>query len=352
MDLYPRIISFVREQPWALMPEKHAILLDLLRFRNAGGRLTQEEISARVGVKAERAAERRYDPDTDEFYSPAHDGETGKFLGYHSETSGARLNAKDGVVAILGIIGLISQRAAQVDDMSGPGGTSIERLTARFRAARDDAGVKAIAFDVDSPGGGVYGVQELADEIRAARQAKPIEANANSLAASAAFWLAAAAGGFSSTPSGEVGSIGVYGAHEDLSKMLEQDGIKVTLISAGKFKTEGNPFEPLSEEGLAYWQSRVDEYYDAFKKASAKSRGVSVSEVEKKFGQGRLLGAKAALEAGMIDRIETLDQTVRRLGGRGSAKPTSSATTSSPASFAAANDAEATRARMRVRKTS
>jgi signal peptide peptidase SppA len=317
---YAHVVRWFREQPWALMPETFAVAVDMLKFRAAGGRLEPEEIRARVGMKAERPREQRYDPDTGEFYREAFDWETGQSKGFRSQ-SGSQLRREATVVSVLGVIGVISQRASQVDDLSGPGGTSTERLTSSFRSAMKDPAVCAIVFDVDSPGGGVYGVQELAAEIRAARGNKPIVAIANSLAASAAYWLASAADELVVTPSGEVGSIGVYAAHEDLSGALDQAGVKVTLVSAGKYKTEGNPFEPLSQEAFDAIQGRVEEYYQAFVQAVAKGRSteerkVSPDDVRKSFGQGRVVGAKEALDGGMVDRIDTLDETVRRAGGR------------------------------------
>jgi signal peptide peptidase SppA len=319
-DLYPRLLGFVREQPWALLPEKLAVMADLLRFRSSGGRLTPDEVRSRIETgKNARARQRYYDPESDDIFDPHHDPETGQLLGYRSAATGATMQQGRQVVAVLGIYGLISQRASMVDDLSGPGATSIERLTAQVRAALADQAVRAIVFDVDSPGGGVYGVQELADEIRDARGTKPMFAVANSLAASAAYWLATSADELAVTPSGEVGSVGVYAAHEDMSKALEEEGVKVTLVSAGKFKTEGNPFEPLSEEAAAYMQARVDDYYNAFVRAVAKSRGVGVEDVRRGFGQGRVVGASQAVEMKMADRTATLDETIRRAGGRSGA---------------------------------
>jgi signal peptide peptidase SppA len=200
-----------------------------------------------------------------------------------------------------------------VQDISGPGGTSAEGFSRRFSQALNDPTVGAIVIDVDSPGGSVYGVAELAAEIYAARGSKKIVAVANSLAASAAYWIAAAADELVVTPGGEVGSIGVYTAHEDWSKALELQGIKPSLISAGKFKTEANPYEPLTEEARAAIQTRVNEYYDMFTKAVGKYRGATPSAVREGYGQGRVVGAKEAVDLNMADRIETLSETITRL---------------------------------------
>jgi ClpP class serine protease len=95
--------------------------------------------------------------------------------------------------------------------------------------------------------------------------------------------------------------------------MQEKAGVKTTLVSAGKFKTERNPYEPLSEDAKAAMQEHVDEFYSMFVGAVAKGRGVTTAEVRSGFGQGRMVMAKAALEAGMVDKIATYDETLARL---------------------------------------
>jgi signal peptide peptidase SppA len=178
----------------------------------------------------------------------------------------------------------------------------------RARDANDDDSVAQILLDIDSPGGSVYGVQELAAEIAASR--KPVVAIANSLAASAAYWLGSAASEFHVTPGGEVGSIGVWMAHEDWSKAVADAGVNVTLIAAGQYKVEGNPYEPLSADARKFLQSRVDDYYQTFTRAVAKGRKVGVDAVRGGMGQGRVLGADQAKAEGMVDSIATFDQVV------------------------------------------
>ncbi len=172
-----------------------------------------------------------------------------------------------GGIAVLPLYGVLTQRGNMVDALSGPGSTSTQVFTAALQDALADETVGQILIDIDSPGGSVYGVAELASEILNARSQKPVVAIANSLAASAAYWVGSAATEFYCTPGGEVGSIGVWQAHEDISGALLYEGIDVTLISAGKYKVEGNPYEPLTEEATAFLQSRVDEYYSVFVEA-------------------------------------------------------------------------------------
>lgn len=118
------------------------------------------------------------------------------------------------------------------------------------------------------------------------------------------------------TPGGEVGGIGVYDIHIDLSKGLEKAGIETTLISAGRYKVEGNPFQPLSTNGRSAMQARVDGYYRAFAEAVAKHRNVSESAVRNGMGQGRLLNAERAKRENMVDGVATLDDVAGELARR------------------------------------
>ena len=224
----------------------------------------------------------------------------------------AAANAGAGI-AVLPLYGVVTQRGNMVDDISGPGSTSTQKFTSALRQVLADDTVGQILIDIDSPGGSVYGVAELATEIVKARAQKPVVAVANSLAASAAYWIGCSAGEFYVTPGGEVGSIGVWQAHFDYSKALEEEGVKPTLISAGKFKVEGNPYVPLDPEAQAFMQSRVDDYYNAYIKAVAKGRGVSVADVRDGMGEGRVLGADAALAAKMVDGVATFDDVLAKM---------------------------------------
>lgn len=281
---YRQIVRAISETPWAILPATLAVILDIVALRADGGQLDENEIRERVGGRPSRR---------------------------DAVTAGA--------VGILPLYGVIMPRADLMSEMSG--GTSLQRFMTSFRELVNNDQVGSILIDVDSPGGSVSGLTEAAAEIRAARSRKPIVAIANYTMASAAYHIAAAAQEIVITPSGLAGSIGVIAAHDDMSAMQEKLGVKTTLISAGKYKTEGNPFEPLSDEARAAIQRRVDDAYAVFVNDIAKSRGVSADDVRAGFGQGRMLSAKAAVKEGLADRVATFDETVTRLA-RGGGAPT------------------------------
>lgn len=211
-------------------------------------------------------------------------------------------------VAVLPLSGLIVQKESWITKYGL--GTSTETFGQWFDQVLNDESISKIIIDINSPGGSVYGVQELANKIRSSKGIKPIIAVANTLAASAAYWIGSQADSFYASPSADVGSIGVYATHIDYSKQLENEGIKVSFISAGKYKTEGNTFEPLQEEAKSYIQKSVDDTYQDFLNSVAKGRNVSKKVVYDNYGQGRVLGSRDALQAGMIDGIKTLEESI------------------------------------------
>lgn len=277
---YPRILSAFASTPWALQPEKLAAMLDLLVFQARGGKFSADEIAARI-----------------------------------SDTRSREIARSAGSVAVLPVYGLLAQRMDMMMEISG--GTSTDSLGAQVNALVADEAVKAIILDIDSPGGSVYGMQEIAQAIFDARGAKPIVAQVNPLAASGAYWLASQADEIVATPSGEAGSIGVYTVHDDVSRMLEEDGITRTLISDGQNKAETASFQPLSDDARGHLESRVRDYGDQFRADVARGRGVSAKAVRERFGDGRVFGARDLIERGMVDRIAPLAETISRFAGGG-----------------------------------
>ena len=223
----------------------------------------------------------------------------------------------DSSIARINVHGPIVQRASNLGMCEA--GTGAQEIGAALDAALADQSVGQILMSFDSPGGSVFGIQELGDKIRSARGQKPIVGIADSMSASAAYWLLSQCGEAYVTPGGMVGSIGVYTAHENVAKALETERIEITLISAGKYKLEGNPFQPLGDEARAETQAQIDTYYRMFTSAVAKGRGVPVDQVRSGMGEGRMLLAEAAQKAGMVDGVMTFAEVVASMRKKGRA---------------------------------
>ena len=276
---YPAVLRYVSETPWAMLPSTLLALREIISRRAAGFRLTDEELAKVAAAAPKRNA----------------------------------VQSAGGSVAVIPLWGVLSPH--QVSDISSGPTTALDGWAATFDAAVNDPDVSAIVLDIDSPGGAVDLVPETAAKIRAATGRKPVVAVANTRAASAAYWLASQASELVVSPSGAVGSVGVYAAHEDISRQLDAEGVTVTLISAGDNKTDGNPFEPLTDQARATIQANVDAYYRMFTADVARGRGVDGPVVTETFGQGKMLLAADAVRVGMADRVGTLEQTVAGLLG-------------------------------------
>jgi signal peptide peptidase SppA len=272
--------------PWALDPTVFQLVEMVVTRWATGVRLSPEEIHAAVGNAPEARAARAA----------------------ASEASGG------GGVAVVPVHGILTHRGHTVDN-SSQALTSTERLASTLRALVRDPGVAAVCLDFDTPGGSVYGVQELASTIHGLRGEKPIVGVANATAASGGYWAISQCDEVVVTPSGGVGSIGVIMAHDDLSAAMEKAGVKREYIYSGENKAEGNPTGPLSDKTRAHYQSLSDTYYAAFTKDVARGRKVGLDQVRSDaWGRGRMLLAAQAVDAGMADRIDTLESTVARLG--------------------------------------
>jgi len=321
----PHIRQAITNMPWAILPERASDIMAVIERRIAGERLPPEQIAAIKGPRempngillrfdgSEIGAQDVHDDEAEGQRRSRDAAATLLVAGPTGATAGG------GMVGVINIHGVIAQHARQVDNVSGPGGTSCERVSLALRQAMADPNIGSIVFNIDSPGGNVFGVQALAAEIFAARGKKRMVAQANSLMASAAYWIGSAADEIVVTPGGQVGSIGVVALHEDWSVAAEKAGVKYTFIHAGKFKVEGNSLQPLGEEAQAAIQADVDAYYRDFVRAVAKHRGVGVRDVLDGFGQARTVKDAGAVDQKMADRVDTLDATLNRML-RGSGK--------------------------------
>ncbi|KKK50600.1 hypothetical protein LCGC14_3123420, partial [marine sediment metagenome] len=182
------LLAWIANEPWAINPAKAQEILAYLEARAIGG-------------------------------DSAGGGESAQKLHPSRERS---LRNRDGAVAVIALHGIMAQRRMPG---ASTGGTSTEAVGRDVGKAAADLSIKTIILDIDSPGGSVAGTRELAARVRDARDIKPVIAQVDSIAASAAYWVASQATELVSTPGGAVGSIGVIAVHEDIEGRLEQRGI-------------------------------------------------------------------------------------------------------------------------------
>lgn len=273
------LVAAISEEPWAIQPSVLRVIAEAARQG-----LTPEEIKARAGF----------------------------------QTTGSRTDPAS-PVRVIPVRGVISLHPSFMSMYFG--GSSVDELSAQIGQALSDPAVSAVVLDIASPGGTVAGVTEFAAELRSLRKGpKPLVASFNPVGASAAYWVGAQCTEAVVTPSGSVGSVGVYVIVEDDSQMLARIGIELSVIASSSAKADAAGVGPLSDNLRAELQAAVDSHAAMFAADVAKGRNTTVDAVLKTYGQGRMFMAADALAIGMVDRVESLPQTIARLA-RGRVAP-------------------------------
>lgn len=179
--------------------------------------------------------------------------------------------------------------------------TSYTSLRAHIEIALDDDDCDKIAILINSPGGDVAGLFEVADYIREAKQKKPIYAHVTGMACSAAYAIASACTKVYATQTSEIGSIGVYAEAVDYSEMQKKQGILSRIFRSKN--AEKKNLSAFTEEGAEDLQSKVDYYEDRFYDLLSAERGIDREKCIDDFGHGAVFLAGDALEKGMIDGV-------------------------------------------------
>jgi signal peptide peptidase SppA len=213
-------------------------------------------------------------------------------------------------IAVIEIAGVLIHRGGWIGQSSGQ--TSYEGIAAQIDAAARDPSVRAVALEIDSFGGEVAGVFDLADQIRALRRNKPVWAFVAEHAFSAGYALASQADRILLPRTGAVGSIGVVVMHADLSGQLDQDGVRATLIHSGQHKVDGNPYEPLPESVRDDIQHEIDVLRFLFAETVAAGRAERLNQDAALATEAATYRGVDAVSAGLADEVIDLPRGFAR----------------------------------------
>jgi ClpP class serine protease len=209
-------------------------------------------------------------------------------------------------VGFLMVDGPITPRATYFSDVSGM--TSLDVLTSDFQALEKNPSIDTIVMLFDSPGGAAKGLSDFNSVVRSAKT-KTI--SFSWMAASAAYWMASAADKVIVTQDGMVGSVGVVATIRDYKAADEKRGIRnIEIVSTQSPKKRPDPTTP---EGRDQIQEMVDGMADVFIQSVADNFGITKKFVQSNFGGGAMVLAGKALEAGMVDKIQTADELVKSI---------------------------------------
>jgi signal peptide peptidase SppA len=277
------LAAAVFNQPWAIAEPKLIEIADVLERHLAGTRLTEEEIRAAIDQRA----------------GPPPASQQGQ---------------QGNGIAVIPVYGVIAYRMNLLSAFSG--GSSLQRLTSLLYDAVQDESVSTIVLRCETPGGSVDGLTEFAATLRElrGRGTKRFVASVDVRALSAGYWIASQCDEICCTPSGFVGSIGIVTQYCDDSEAMKKAGVALEVISVPDKKGESMQPGPLSDDRRARMLDVMSQFYTMFVGDVAKGRSVSTATVKAEYGGGDVLTASEAKAAGMIDRIETFQATLARLG--------------------------------------
>lgn len=268
-----RVWEAIAAADWAILPERLPIIFDI------AARLHDTDVEAvakQLGrpLNNERAATRR-----------------------------------DGVM-VIPIEGVIFPRASLFTAISG--GVSVNDLALDLQAALDAPDIHSIVLVVDSPGGDINGVGELAAMVREATKQKRVSAYVRSLGASAAYWIVAAADEIVAAPTALIGSIGVV-TTVGAGARRGSGGGEIDFVSS---QSPHKRIDPTTGQGVARIQRRVDAVADVFIGDVARYRGITREQVIADFGGGDVLVGQQAVDAGLADRLGSFEGVVAALTER------------------------------------
>jgi signal peptide peptidase SppA len=239
-----------------------------------------------------------------------------------SDESGSsrRYQLSKGGVAVIDIAGSMMKGESSLGESAS---TIAVRRAVRQAAADDEC--SAILLRIDSPGGTVSGTGDLADDVAAASNKKPVYAYCEDLCCSAAYWVASQCDKVFANATALVGSIGTYGVIEDSSGAAEQQGIKVHVVKAGAFKGAGVEGTAVTDDQLAMIQERIDKTNEHFVRGVAKGRKLSLATT-RELADGRAHIAADAVKNGLIDGVQSFDDTLAQLSSKSRPKSSSTST--------------------------
>ncbi|WP_212905628.1 signal peptide peptidase SppA [Capnocytophaga stomatis] len=190
-----------------------------------------------------------------------------------------------------------------------PGIIGDETIIKSLRKATDDKNVKAIVLRVNSPGGSALASELIHREIEIAKKHKKVYVSMGNYAASGGYYIACNADRIFAEEGTITGSIGVFGAYPNVSKLAEKWGINAEQVTTHSNSLEYSLFEKPTESFIKEAKESVENIYDVFLNRVAKGRNMSVEQVNE-IAQGRVWSGREALQIGLVDEIGTLNDVL------------------------------------------
>lgn len=171
-------------------------------------------------------------------------------------------------------------------------------INEQLEYARNDPSVEAVVLIINSPGGSAAYSEELYLDVLNTRHQMPVVATVDLLAASGAYYMAAAADEIYGKPTSNIGSIGVI-AFLPTDVFIEED-----LLTTGPYKAFGG-----TRDGVI---RQIERAKFAFLEAVIAGRGDRLVIDPDFLSRAEIFTGVQALEYGMIDGLGANDEAIQR----------------------------------------
>jgi protease-4 len=209
-----------------------------------------------------------------------------------------------GVVALLALAARFSGESTHLTPhiarINISGVITGDRETLKLIKDVGESKASALIVEIASPGGTVTGSEKIYDELRLLAAKKPVVAVVDTMAASGGYIVALGADRIFADTNSLVGSIGVLFEFPNVSKLLDNVGVKVETIKSSPLKASPNGLEPTSEEARAAINSVVLDSYGWFKGLVKERRQLSDSELAV-VSDGRIFTAHQGQPLKLVD---------------------------------------------------
>lgn len=216
--------------------------------------------------------------------------------------------AMSGNVALIPIEGVISTGGDQSSFAQGV--ASSTKIVEFIKKANDNPDIKAIIFEINSPGGSGVASEEIANAIK--KTNKTTISYIREVGASGAYWVASATDRIFVSRMSITGSIGVTASYLEFAGLLKDYNVTYRELVAGKYKDMGNPFAELTKEEQDIFQKQLATVHEFFIDEVAKNRRLSNDAVRGLATGEPILGMRAK-ELGLVDEIGGKDEATKYL---------------------------------------
>ncbi|WP_370321118.1 signal peptide peptidase SppA [Oricola sp.] len=183
------------------------------------------------------------------------------------------------------------------------------------KAGETDA-VKGVILSINSPGGTTTGGEAIYDAVRKLADKKPVAAEVETLAASAAYMIAAATDHIVARKTSIVGSIGVLIQYPNFAELLDNVGIDVQTIKSTPLKAEPGMFDTPPPGAEAMMRRMILDSYAWFKDLVQERRGLTDTEIAA-VADGSVFTGRQAVKNKLIDAVGGEEAAREWLAGKG-----------------------------------